>query len=282
MTRSDIKLVALDLDGTLFNNESRVSAGNQSALQAAARRGICAVISTGRPFYGIPFEQVKDCGFQYAITANGSAVYEFPSGKCLYENCMEPELILPILSFLLTKDIHMDVFIDGRPYSPLSCLAAGQKLPLPPSLKKYVLETRTRLEDLPGFIAQNHLNVQKMTLNFYPDGNGGFTDRDEVRDYLLSNPDVVSVSGGYHNLEFTKAGVSKGIALSWLAKHLNIPMECTMAVGDTENDLAILEAAGIGVAMGNALPDVKAAADDVTLTNEQDGVAAALRKYCGI
>lgn len=282
MSLSTIKLVALDLDGTLFDNESRVSAGNREALQAITRRGVHAVISTGRPFYGIPFDQVKDCGIQYAITANGSAIYEFPSGKCLYENCMEQSLILPILSFLLSKDIHMDAFIEGRGYSPLSCVKAAQKLNAPPALKKYILETRTRVEDLPAFIIENHLQVQKMTLNFFADENGVYKDRNEVKDYLMSNPDVVCVSGGYNNLEFTKAGVNKGIGLSRLAKHLGISIGHTMAIGDTENDMAILEAAGLGVAMGNATPAVKAAADDVTLSNEQDGVAAALVKYCGI
>ena len=95
----------------------------------------------------------------------------------------------------------------------------------------------------------------------------------------MANPDINVVCGGYNNLEFTAAGVDKGMGLKKLAELLSIPMESTMAIGDTENDLAIIEAAGIGVAMGNATDAVKARADYVTTTNTKDGVAAAIEHF---
>ena len=96
---------------------------------------------------------------------------------------------------------------------------------------------------------------------------------------LESNPGVTSVCGGYHNLEFTRADVNKGVALHALAKILSIDPDETMAIGDTENDLAIIKAAGIGVAMGNATPAVKAQADYMTDDNESDGVATAMEHF---
>lgn len=125
---------------------------------------------------------------------------------------MDEEIILPILDFLLTKDIHMDAFIGGKGYTPVQCVAAGQKLANPPALKHYILNTRVRVDNLPLFIHENHLKVQKMTLNFYPEGDI-FKDREEVRKYLESNPAVTTVSGGYNNLEFTRADVNKGVGL---------------------------------------------------------------------
>lgn len=275
----DIKLVALDLDGTLFENSSRISKRNLTAIRSITDKGIHVVISTGRPFEGIPFDQIKGTGINYAITANGSGIYEISTGKCLYENAMDEELVTPILNFLLTRDIHMDAFIGGKGYTPIQCVETAQKLTVPSSIKNYIITTRTRLDNILQFIHENQLKVQKMTLNFYPAADGTLIDRETVRKFLVSNPSITTVCGGYNNLEFTRADANKGVGLRKLAEILGVNPDATMAIGDTENDLAIIEAAGIGVAMGNATDAVKARADYVTTTNTKDGVAAAIEHF---
>ena len=275
----DIKLVALDLDGTLFDNSSRISERNLTAIRSITDKGIHVVISTGRPFEGIPFDQIKGTGINYAITANGSGIYEISTGKCLYENAMDEELVTPILNFLLTRDIHMDAFIGGKGYTPIQCVETAQKLTVPSSIKNYIITTRTRLDNILQFIHENQLKVQKMTLNFYPAADGTLIDRETVRKFLVSNPSITTVCGGYNNLEFTRADANKGVGLRKLAEILGVNPDATMAIADTENDLAIIEAAGIGVAMGNATDAVKARADYVTTTNTKDGVAAAIEHF---
>ena len=275
----DIKLVALDLDGTLFDNSSRISERNLTAIRSITDKGIHVVISTGRPFEGIPFDQIKGTGINYAITANGSGIYEISTGKCLYENAMDEELVTPILNFLLTRDILMDAFIGGKGYTPVQCVETAQKLTVPSSIKNYIITTRTRLDNILQFIHENQLKVQKMTLNFYPAADGTLIDRETVRKFLVSNPSITTVCGGYNNLEFTRADANKGVGLRKLAEILGVNPDATMAIGDTENDLAIIEAAGIGVAMGNATDAVKARADYVTTTNTKDGVAAAIEHF---
>lgn len=275
----DIKLVALDLDGTLFDNSSRISKRNLTSIRSITDKGIHVVISTGRPFEGIPFDQIKGTGINYAITANGSGIYEISTGKCLYENAMDEELVTPILNFLLTRDIHMDAFIGGKGYTPIQCVETAQKLTVPSSIKNYIITTRTRLDNILQFIHENQLKVQKMTLNFYPAADGTLIDRETVRKFLVSNPSITTVCGGYNNLEFTRADANKGVGLRKLAEILGVNPDATMAIGDTENDLAIIEAAGIGVAMGNATDAVKARADYVTTTNTKDGVAAAIEHF---
>ena len=275
----DIKLVALDLDGTLFDNSSRISKRNLTAIRSITDKGIHVVISTGRPFEGIPFDQIKGTGINYAITANGSGIYEISTGKCLYENAMDEELVTPILNFLLTRDIHMAAFIGGKGYTPVQCVETAQKLTVPSSIKNYIITTRTRLDNILQFIHENQLKVQKMTLNFYPAADGTLIDRETVRKFLVSNPSITTVCGGYNNLEFTRADANKGVGLRKLAEILGVNPDATMAIGDTENDLAIIEAAGIGVAMGNATDAVKARADYVTTTNTKDGVAAAIEHF---
>ena len=275
----DIKLVALDLDGTLFDNSSRISERNLTAIRSITDKGIHVVISTGRPFEGIPFDQIKGTGINYAITANGSGIYEISTGKCLYENAMDEELVTPILNFLLTRDIHMDAFIGGKGYTPIQCVETAQKLTVPSSIKNYIITIRTRPDNILLFIHVNQLKVQKMTLNFYPAADGTLIDRETVRKFLVSNPSITTVCGGYNNLEFTRADANKGVGLRKLAEILGVNPDATMAIGDTENDLAIIEAAGIGVAMGNATDAVKARADYVTTTNTKDGVAAAIEHF---
>jgi Cof subfamily protein (haloacid dehalogenase superfamily) len=273
------KLAALDLDGTLFDNQSRITEENITEIRRVCATGAYVVISTGRPFCGLPFSQIEGTGIEYAITTNGSSIYHIPGRECIYEDSMPPEMVLPIMDYLLGKDIHFDVFIDGEAYSPVQCVGVGEKLPMPPKLKEYVLGSRIRIPDMPAYIRENHLRVQKITMNFYHGENGELIDREEVRQYFARRSDVTCVSGGYNNLEFTSRDANKGNGLRRLAEYLGIPMSETIAIGDTENDLAILGAAGLGIAMGNATDAVKAAAGDITLTNEESGVAAALRKY---
>lgn len=105
------------------------------------------------------------------------------------------------------------------------------------------------------------------------------SDKESLREELSSVEGLAISSSMYNNLEINAEAATKGNALLWLADHLGIPREETMAFGDGENDISMLKAAGTGVAMGNASDHVKAAADEVTLTNEQDGVAAAIQTW---
>lgn len=276
---SHIQLVALDLDGTLFNNKSIIPQANIEAIHRITDAGVYAVISTGRPLNGLPAEQLSNTGIDYAITAGGAAIYRLSTKECLYEAGMTEEITLPILSFLMQKDIHIDAFIDGRGVSPTRCRETALRLPLPDALKKYIVESRVRVDDLPAYIKNHHLTVQKVTLNFLRNDDGTYRDRDIVKDYLESDPHISCVCGGYNNLEFTRADVGKGGALLALSRLLAVAPADTMAIGDSENDLSILETAGIGVAMANAIPEVLARADYVTGSNEEDGVAQAIRHF---
>lgn len=274
-----IKLIALDLDGTLFNHDGKITEETKKEIKRATDLGIHVVISTGRPYNGVPFAQIEGLGIHYAITTNGSAIYSIPEHKCIYEDCMDFEMVEPILKVLLEKRIHIDTYINGEGFTPVYCRENIDRLHITPSLKEYILKTRTPTEDLIGYVKDCRQKIQKITLNFYPQPDGTLEHRDEIYNFLCQNPSIECVCGGFQNLEFTKAGVTKGKALQHLAFLLSIPIEETMAVGDTENDLSILEAAGIGVAMGNAPFDIKSAADFITASNEEDGVGKAIAHF---
>lgn len=275
-----IQLIALDLDGTLFNSQSRISDYNKKILKKAVASGITVIISTGRPYIGLPLEDMKEIGIRYAITANGAAIYRLPEKEVLFEDCLDTETSTSLLKELFQIELHLDAFIDGDGYSQTSTAELISKLQIPESLRKYIQSTRKRVPDLVAFVRENHYNVAKMTLNFAPAADGTFPSRDAAEAILKSHPKIAYVSGGFNNLELTKKGISKAKGLAFLCNLLNIPMEETMACGDSENDLDIVKAAGIGVAMRNAQKVLIDAADFVSKSNDEDGVAYAVVELC--
>ena len=276
---ANIKLIALDLDGTLFNTKGTITEETKKEIKRVTAYGVHVVISTGRPYNGVPFEQLKGLGIDYAITTNGAAIYHIPDNRCIYENGMEFSLVETIFRFLLEKDIHIDTYIDGEGFTPTRCRKNLERLHVPASLKEYIINTRTEKDDFLGYVRDCGRNIQKTTLNFYPQPDGTFAHRDEVLNYLNNHPAIECVCGGFHNLEITKAGVTKGVALMHLSRFLSVDICDTMAIGDTENDLSILNTAGIGVAMGNATAEIQANADYVTASNEEDGVKKAIAHF---
>lgn len=274
-----IRLIALDLDGTLFNRHSRISDDDQTAIRQAAAHGVEVIVSTGRPYAGLPLEVLGQIGVRYAITSNGAAIYRISDKKCIHASRMEPDLVCPIIEELQKKDIHMDAFIAGDGYSQRSCEQMLGRLDIPESIRSYIRSTRTFTDDLAAFVRENHLDVEKMTLNFYPLPDGSFLHREEVKTILAAIPQITFLSGGYHNLEFTRAGTTKGAGLLFLCEYLGIPAAETMACGDTQNDIDILNTAAIGVAMENARDDVKAVASYITRSNDESGVSHAIRHF---
>ena len=279
MEKKKIRLIALDLDGTLLGNDGMISEKDQNAIREAVKTGTDVVISTGRPYVGVPVKQLEPLGVHYAITTNGAAVYCVPDKKCLFSRCLDRNLVCGLLRKLVQYRIHFDVFVDGDAYSQKSFLPTIGRLGLPEATKNYILATRKFLDDAAVFIEKTHAEVQKITINFCPVEDGTYEDYEQVYELLSSYPQITFLSGGFHNLEITKAGVGKGMGLKFLADLLEIPLDQTMACGDTPNDLDIMQTAGIAVAMGNAEQEVKDLADFITRTNNESGVAYAIRKY---
>ena len=269
-----IKLISLDLDGTLLNSDRHIPERNYQVLKEAKEKGVEIIISTGSPYGLMPHEELRGMGISYAITANGSAIYEYETGKCIYEKSIDTQTIIPILEFLLTKDMHMDMFMGGKGYCPSSTRQTVEKLAVPQSRKDYILKNnRMWLDDVIPYIKEHQLTMQKITMNFYPGEDGEMVDREEVKLFLEAHENLKLVSGGWKNLEITRADANKGDALRWLCQHIGIDVADSVAFGDSLNDLDIIQAAGIGVAMKNAMPELIEAADYVTGTNNECGVA---------
>ena len=276
----DIKLVALDMDGTLYTDKLEITEENRNAIKKALAAGVHIVISTGRPYCGRPLDIFRELGIRYAITVNGCGIYDITNNTCIYDNCMSPEIVTSIVRYLQKKDIHYDAFIDGKRYREANKQHIVEHLTqFPEATRKFVKNNALFVEDLAAFIEEQQLTTQKMTINFIPMPDGTFKDREDVWEYLTARTDVTALCGGYHNIEYTLAGTSKAMGLRFLAEYLNVPMEATMACGDSQNDADIMQAAAIGVAMANASNDIKAIADFVSKSNNDSGVAYAIEKF---
>lgn len=273
------KIIALDLDGTLFSRSGEITPYTRQQIRRAVDQGITVVISTGRPYIGLPIEEAKELGIEYAISSNGAAIYRIADKTCLYEEGMDATLAADLFRELFTRHVYIDAFIHGEAYTQISNVEIIHHCPIPESVKNYILTTRKRVDDLAAYILEHNLTLQKATLNFEQEADGNCVDREETKAFLLSRPEIHTVSGGYRNLEFTKAGVTKAKGLRFLCDYLHIPMEASMVCGDSENDLDILKAAGLAVAMGNAEENVKAICDHVTTSCNEDGVGHAIAKF---
>ncbi len=274
----DIKMIAVDLDGTLFTSSKEILPETLSALERASAMGIEIVPATGRPFHGVS-EKVTGLEFvNYILTCNGAAIYNRRTGECLYEQPMSWEKGAEILTALKGLNISIDAFINGYSYKERSQINFIDSLALSQVMKDYIKKTRLYVDDLIEFVSSEKHSVQKITLNFAKNPDGTSLDRDETKARLDKISDIAVVSGGDNNLEITESTINKGISLVNFGKRLGIDRSQIMAFGDSGNDLEMLKAAGFGVAMGNSEKAVLDIADYVTLSNNDNGIGDAIEK----
>ena len=274
-----VKLIALDMDGTLFNSQSEISEENINTLKRATKAGVAIAVATGRAYAELPIEMLYEVGIRYAITGNGSAVYRLPDKECVFSDCLDNEVVCKIIRELKQLDIYYDIYVDGLVYCPKSVCHNIRKMDMPESLHEHIERTRIVVDDLEDYIRSCGKPVEKTTLNFAYLENGTCLGKAESAAILDRYPQVEYLSGGFHNWEFTRAGVNKGTGLRFLTEKIGVPMEFTMACGDSENDLSMLMAAHIAVAMENAKPAVKEVSNYMTLSNDESGVAHAIRHF---
>lgn len=272
-------LIALDIDGTLINSDHEVTPATRQAIADAQKAGAEIIASTGRVYSALPHDILKELNIHYAITANGAAVYRLPEKTCLSENCMDLDMFLPVLAKLESCDIMIHLQIDGECYHTNSKHSVIDKMDVSDKRKEFLHSVGIPVDNLVHFAKETGRPVQKVSLCFYPLPDGTYKHHNELEAFLRKNPALSTVCGGDTSLEITGAGVSKGLGLRFMAEYLHIPMEQTIACGDSENDLDIIQTAHIGVAMDNASQILKEAADFITLSNDEDGVAHMLEKY---
>lgn len=270
-----VKLIAFDLDGTLLDDDKNIPEENLTALREAADRGVYIVPATGRIITGLP-KIIRDLPFvHWCITVNGANVCSKTGEELLYKAELSPEECRRIIGYMDTLPVIYDCYKDNWGYMTRSMQEQAGDYVFVPGILKLVRELRSPVEELKAYLTEKNEPVQKLQMYF--------RDMEErARQLALAPklfPELAVSSSVPNNIEFNAKGADKGSALRALCEKLGIAVEETMAFGDGSNDISMLRAAGIGVAMANASEDVKAAADYVTDTNNRGGVARAIRKF---
>ena len=263
------KLLAADLDGTLVNEEKIITPRTFESLMEAQRRGVRLAISTGRPVEGalhlVEQLKMKDYG-GCLISNNGALVHDCATGDVIFSQPIDADL-LPLL--LRRAEEHRCAFVVYQPTHVLTTDAASE----------YV-QYSGRNNRLPVHEAENFLQEARGPL--YKGLMVGNPDimpalRDALTEELRGQMDFCLSETFF--LECLAPGVSKMKGVEAVAKHLGISREEIMAFGDSDNDVSMIRYAGLGVAMGNAKENARRAADLVTASNEEDGIADVVEKY---
>lgn len=268
----EFKCIALDLDRTTLNAQSRLSDGNRTALEHAASRGIHIVIASGRPLTSLPEDVLSVSGVEYAITSNGAAVYHLPSRTRLAHYTLPPDTVETILRFVSHTPCALETFVDGQAYAGADFLRDPVSFGAPPSSVAYFQRTRTPVEDLPAFLRIHAHQLDSLDL-ILPAGIAYSDLRCKLQPQL---PDCYITSSVPHLLELSHKNAGKHTGVQVVAKALGISPGQIIAFGDGDNDADMLRCVGCGVAVANASPACLAAAHRMTGHHDADGVAEAI------
>lgn len=259
------KLIAIDVDDTLINDDKVVTQATQKALEQAIAQGVKVTLATGR-MYASAQAIAKQTGLNVPlITYQGSLVKNLLDGHVLYERAVPADAARKIHEYCAAHGLHLQLYIDDQLYvkednDKTKSYAGLSKIP-------YIVEPDfDKLIDKPS---------TKMLIIDEPD----FLDNlaDILRD--LVGEQVHITKSKPHFLEMTHKEATKGHALQHLADHFGCDISEVIAIGDSWNDREMLEVAGLGVAMGNAVPSLKEIANYVTFSNNEDGVAHVIEKF---
>jgi len=258
------RLVAIDLDGTLLTREKRPSPRTRRALAELAARGCHVVIATGRPFDVL---RIFCAGVELTapqITFNGAVAHDPRSGRDLYRQLVPPAYTPPAIDFFVEAAVPValyttdGLYLDRRMPNP----ADWTPPPLPPAT---YLDDMRQVADRPSIKVVGQADPATIT-------------RLRPRAVAAFGRDLYVTQTAANLLEFLHPAASKGAALRQVARLLDVAPAHVVAFGDSHNDLTMFAYAGLAVAMGNAVDEVKAAASMITASNEEDGVALALER----
>ena len=270
----EIKLIALDLDGTLLTTDKRLTDYSKAVLAKAIAQGCQVVVSSGRPISAIPKELLEFPGMRYVVSANGARIVDLKEKKTIYENMIPVETAAKVLDVFAQYDNIYEIFVDGIGYTQAEGMAKLEHYFPTPPMREYMLTTRIPVEDVKETLYKYNRPLDKL--------HGIFHSRDEKKLAAKQLAEIpgLEVTGAFgNNHEVNATGTNKGDGLKRLGESIGISVEEMMACGDGMNDYEMLRTVGFAVAMENGHEDVKAIADYVTVPNDEEGVAKAIERF---
>lgn len=273
------KIVFSDLDGTLLTTKKVIVPRTRRMLDELASRGIEFVPCSGRPPVGLPRDLLSHPAVHYAIGSNGAVVYHIihesqeMRSEIINRVDMGAESVLWLYERIKDFDITFDVFADGKVYAERPRYERMDTFGLSADELKNFRAMRTPIDITIPELLPTCTHVERANMYWHTQEQ-----RSAIISFVEERSDLMWTHSLPFNLEISNVGASKGAALRWLCNHLGIDSSESLAFGDYPNDQTMLVAAGDGVAMANALDEVKALANHLTVSNDEDGVAVYVEK----
>lgn len=264
-TGNNIKLVAIDIDGTLVDNDRNISPRNKEAIRNLRDNGVEVTLATGRMFDSAKI-YADELGLNLPlVTYQGALVKVSATGEILYERYVDAPLAQKVVALAADKGFRAWFYLDDH--------VLVDKIT--PKTREYAAKYHVPIREVASLADCAHLSPLKLIVADY---NEEALTRFEVESKEAFGSSLHIARSLAQYLEFGHPEATKADGIDAVVRYLGINPQEVMAIGDSWNDLEMLEYAGLAVVMGNARDDIKAKADYITLSNEDHGVAAALEE----
>lgn len=268
------KIVASDLDGTLLNNQGKVSEENKKAIDELLAEGVHFVPCSGRTFSEIVDEIKENDAIRYYIHSNGAVVLDKQTGEQIL-TCIPNELGRKILDVVNSFETHVTYRQNGESYVDGKFQKEGDYdyYNVHMNHQRVVLDYANYLENFKeaSYAADN---VEVFSVYFH-----NYEDKIMCKDTFVQWPELRVVEADAYNLEIMNVHAGKGNALYCLADMLGISREETISIGDSDNDASVTSAAGLGLVVSNGCESLKAIADEIICSNEEHAIAYVQSHY---
>lgn len=265
-------LISFDMDGTLLNREHRISGPTKEALDLAVSHGKTVVLSTGRSVAELAEYDKELEHIRYYICENGALLFDSFEKRIIYSMTIPQEMVSEVLKITEPEDVMIYIASNGQNMSNRNDVMRMEHFHMG-QYKEQALRTAVLHEDIIASYRREPFPVEKMNLSCVSV---------ELRETLYNSLSKLPLTIAYSEetaLELSPLNVSKALGLQKLCDHLSIPLERTIAVGDSNNDAEIMKTAGLAIAMGNSLPKIKEMCDAIVADNNHNGCAEAIIKY---
>lgn len=267
----NFKLLMSDIDETLITHGNDISQLNLEVLEKLLDRNIIVIPTTGRFHNSIPPFLLENKRIEYFVSSNGALIKK--GEKIIFEKYLEKDHVIEVLE-LIDKEADHIFIVCANKFIIDERILKSKKEFTNKSFFKRMIEKAIVVDNILEFTKNNDFNVLKLEASF-PD----LDKRDLIYGKLKENSNFNSASSHVHNIEITNIAASKGHALEFIKNELDLDKLDIIAIGDNDNDISMLQNAGLAVAMGNASDEVKSHSDYVSKDVLSDGFAHAIKKY---
>lgn len=268
MKSKEIKLIALDLDGTVLTDNNTLSDRVKRSLERAIQSGIEVVAASGRPYGSMPKNVLGIKGLNYSITSNGAAVHD-NSGRRIHSTLVSENDVISLLKITEGHDLIFEAYVKGLTYTDSRYTSNPLKYGCSEAYVDYVKASHGHIDNMREFIYNHRKELDSIEIICT-----NAKKRSHIRQLAEDITSGFYITSSSENfIEFMDKSATKGNAVNWLCNYLDVKTENTCACGNADNDTDMIEQAGFGAAVENASKLCLDCADIIVPSNNNDGVA---------